>query len=185
MSDPEVEADEMYQNAGEKGIPHLDPNDPPRRRANKQRGHGTFENDRPPIAGIIGRQTGAAELEVVWNSTSKILVAFVERTIEPDATAYTDEWRAYDALSQTGRIHKTVCHAPATREWARDDDGDGRREVHVNTMEGFWTGLRDFLRTFRGVSKWYLDQYVAVYKAIHNWKDSAVALLAFVFAETG
>jgi hypothetical protein len=30
----------MYQNAGEKGIPHLDPGDPPRRRANKRRGHG-------------------------------------------------------------------------------------------------------------------------------------------------
>jgi transposase-like protein len=31
------EADEVYQNAGEKGTPHLDPNDPPRRRANKAR----------------------------------------------------------------------------------------------------------------------------------------------------
>ena len=54
----EVEADEMYQNAGEKGIPHLDPDDPPRRRANKRVGHGTMENDRPPVVGIVGRQIG-------------------------------------------------------------------------------------------------------------------------------
>jgi hypothetical protein len=38
---------------------------------------------------------------------------------------------------------------------ARDDDGDGEgiREVHINTSEGFWVGLRNFLRPFRGVNK--------------------------------
>ncbi|TAK33314.1 MAG: hypothetical protein EPO40_00570 [Myxococcaceae bacterium] len=41
LEDPVVEADEMYQNAGEKGDPHRDPDDPPRRRANKFNGHGT------------------------------------------------------------------------------------------------------------------------------------------------
>lgn len=35
LPDDDVEADEMYKNAGEKGIPHRDPDDPPRRRANK------------------------------------------------------------------------------------------------------------------------------------------------------
>jgi hypothetical protein len=47
-----------------------------------------------------------------------------------------------------------VCHAAG--EWARDDDGDGIREVHVNTLEWLWTGLRNFLRPFRGVNKKYL-----------------------------
>jgi hypothetical protein len=37
----------------------------------------------------------------------------------------------------------------AEREWARDDNGDGVREVHCNTLEG----LRNFLRPFRGVNK--------------------------------
>ena len=49
-------------------------------------------------------------------------------------------------------------------EWARDDDGDGIREVHVNTSEGLWTGLRNFLRPFRGVNKMYLYQYVAIFE---------------------
>ena len=39
----------MFQNAGEKGTLHLDPDDPPRRRGNKKVGLGTMENDRPPI----------------------------------------------------------------------------------------------------------------------------------------
>ena len=28
-------------------------------------------------------------------------------------------------------------------EYARDEDGDGFHEVHVNTMEGFWSLLLD------------------------------------------
>lgn len=38
LPDSEIESDEVFQNAGEKGIPHLDPNDPPRKRANKKKG---------------------------------------------------------------------------------------------------------------------------------------------------
>lgn len=38
MAGSEFEADELFQNAGEKGTPHLDPDDPPRRRANKKKG---------------------------------------------------------------------------------------------------------------------------------------------------
>ncbi len=45
-----------------------------------------------------------------------------------------------------------------------DADGDGVREFHGNAMEGLWTGLRNFLRPFRGVSKEYLYQYVALFE---------------------
>jgi len=38
LPDAVQESDEMFQNAGEKSEPHLDPDDPPRRRANKKRG---------------------------------------------------------------------------------------------------------------------------------------------------
>jgi len=37
-------------------------------------------------------------------------------------------------------------------------------------MEGIWTGLRNFLRPFRGVHKRYLAQYVAVFEWAHNLK---------------
>jgi transposase len=44
------------------------------------------------------------------------------------------------------------------------------REVHVNTMERTWTGLRNFLRPFRGVSKWHLAGYVAIFEWANNLK---------------
>ncbi|MBI4564297.1 MAG: hypothetical protein HY716_06355 [Planctomycetes bacterium] len=55
-------------------------------------------------------------------------------------------------------------------EWARDDDGDGIREVHCNMSEGLWTGWRNILRPFRGVHKKYLAPYVAVFEWAHNLK---------------
>ena len=38
-------------------------------------------------------------------------------------------------------------------------------------MEGIWTGLRNFLRPFRGVSKWCESQYVAMFEWGHNIKE--------------
>ncbi len=66
------------------------------------------------------------------------------------------------------RVHGTVCHSKG--EYARDDDGDGIREVHCNTLEGLWTGLRNFLRPFRGVHKKKLKYYVAMFEWAHNLK---------------
>lgn len=87
---------------------------------------------------------------------------------EPGSTVYTDDWKGYDPLSRRGRDHGAVNHGIG--EYARDDDGDGIREVHCNTLEGIWTGLRNFLRPFRGVSKKYLGQYVMIFQWCYNLK---------------
>jgi len=168
LPDEETEADEMYQNAGEKGFKHEDPDDPPRRRANKRKGLGTMENDRPPILGTVGRTSGQIRLTVCDNSQQATIQPQVEIDTRSTTNLYTDESSAYNHITETGRYHATVCHSQ--KEWARDDDGDGIREVHCNTMEGIWTGLRNFLRSFRGVHKKYLALYVAVFEWIHNLK---------------
>ena len=169
LTDKETEADELFQNAGEKGTPHTCPDDPPRRRANKRRGKGTMENDRPPILGVVGRESGKVCLTVCDNTRQETIQPQVESDTQPITTLYTDESTAYSNVQETGRGHGTVNHSKG--EWARDDDGDGIREVHCNTMEGIWTGLRNFLRTFRGVHKKYLKFYVAMFEWIYNLKQ--------------
>lgn len=51
LSDKATESDEMYQNSGEKGLPHPDPEDPPRRRANKKRGSAPTRTTAHPFTG--------------------------------------------------------------------------------------------------------------------------------------
>jgi transposase-like protein len=156
---------------GKKGVPHTDPDDPPRRRANKIKGHGTWRNDRPPVLGVVGRESGEVRLEAIHSSGRAWIEPRVVIVTTPGAHVHTDEWHAYNHLPEQDRKHSSVKHNPSHPEWARDDDGDGIREVHCNTMEGIWTGLRNFLRPFRGVSKIYLGSYTAMFQWAHNLKS--------------
>ncbi len=64
----------------------------------------------------------------------------IKATIALGTQVYTDEYAIYNPLPEWGYKHKTVCHGAG--EYARDDDADGFCEVHVNTIEGFWSLLR-------------------------------------------
>ena len=63
-------------------------------------------------------------------------------------------------------------------EYARDDDGDGFREVHVNTLEGFWSLLRSWLRPHRGISRKSLPPYLEFFEFVHNVRARGRRLLA-------
>lgn len=169
LPDEQVEADEMYQNAGEKGDDHDDPDDPPRQRANPRRGRGTYENDRPVIAGTIGRQSQRLQLTMAPDSQNQTLVPIFSDQIAETATLFSDEAYHFLALDDEVGTHHTLDHNQ--NEFARDPDEDGFHEIHSNTIEGIWTGLRNFLRRFRGVHKVYLPQYVAMYEWSFNLKE--------------
>lgn len=57
--------------------------------------------------------------------------------ISPGSCLYPDEDDSYARLEPWGYTHQRVCHG--TGAYARDDDGEGFHEVHVHTMEGFWS----------------------------------------------
>jgi len=162
-----------FRTRGKKGSKHTDPGDPPRCRANSQPGRGTYANDRPPVVGTIGRESGQVRLRVVPNTTAETLEAQVHRFTQTDATVYTDELASYNHIIRT---HASVAHGD--HEYARDDDGDGIREVHCNTAEGMWTDVRNFLRPFKGVHKKYLEGYVAICEFRRNLKRISPAFIA-------
>ena len=100
----------------------------------------------------------------------------IETTVAEGALVHTDEYDVYARLEEWGYGHKTVCHGRG--EYARDDDGDGFCEVHVNTAEGFWSLLRSWLRPHRGVSQEKLPLYLAFFQVVHNARRRGKALLA-------
>lgn len=167
--DESAEVDEVYQNAGEKGEPHDDEEDPPRSRANKARGRGTAESDRPPIVGLVGRESQQIRLFVAPDTRQSTIMPFIEAYTDDDDTLFTDEHPVYDALDDSQHSHASVSHAD--HEFARDDSGDGECSVHINSAEGLWTSLRNFLRPLRGVHKRYLAQYVALFQVTYNLKQ--------------
>jgi len=133
---------------------------------------------------VVSRQTGEVVLRVVERTDGRTRTEFVTGSTDDGAMVYTDEWGGYNGLPDAGRGHATVNHTPGQREWARDDDGDGVREVHDNTLEGLWAALRTFLRPFRGVSKHYLSQYVAVFQWVYNLKAAVPETLRLLLGLT-
>ena len=99
------------------------------------------------------RESGQVRLEVVERADQEILEVFVVDPTQPGAQINTDEWSGYNHRPEKGRSRAAVCLTPGGREWTRDDDGDGVREVHHNTLKGLWTGLRNSLRPLRGMNK--------------------------------
>lgn len=69
------------------------------------------------------------------NVQQQTIAPLIKAVISPGTQVYTDEYDIYARLSQWGYEHRTVCHSAG--EYARDEDGDGFHEVHVNTIEGF------------------------------------------------
>ena len=107
VTDRITETDEMFQNAGEKGEKHADPADPPRLRVNKQCGHGTYDNDRPPVVGTVGRRSGQVRLRVVKHTDRKTLEHRVDIFTRSSARVNTDEWMGYNHIIHE---HVTVNH---------------------------------------------------------------------------
>ena len=83
-------------------------------------------------------------------------------------------------LEAWGYRHKTVCHGRG--KYARDEDGDGFCEVHVNTIEGFWSLLRSWLRPHRGISQEKLPFYLGFFQFVHNARRRGKALLGSLVA---
>jgi len=104
----------------------------------------------------------------------------ITAAVTPGTLVYTDEYSIYARLPAWGYGHKTVCHGRG--EYARDEDGDGFCEVHVNTIEGFWSLLRSWLRPHRGISQDKLPLYLGFFRFVHNTRRRGKALLGALIA---
>ena len=178
----EVECDEASVVAGHKGQPEVVKSKERkgrRRRRKSKAGRSTMEKEKPPVFGMIERG-GQVVVHLLSNVKQKTIEPFIKDTIESGSLVYTDEYSIYARLERWGYAHKSVNHGRG--EFARDDDGDGLCEVHVNTMEGFWSLLRSWLRPHRGISQERLPWYLGFFEFVHNVRRRGKALLHALLA---
>jgi transposase len=142
-------------------------------------GRGTLEKEKPPIFGLVQRG-GTVVLHLLANVQQATIKPLILASVALGSLINTDEYAIYARLSEWGFDHKTVHHGHG--EYARDDDGDGFCEVHVNTLEGLWSLLRSWLRPHRGISQEKLPGYLAVFEFVHNARCRGKALLDALLA---
>src|SRR6185369_17385544 len=145
-----------------------------RRRLRAAPGRGTLAKEKPPILGLLQRG-GEVAVKMLANVQQATIRPIIEASVAKGARVHTDEYDVYARLEEWGYGHKTVCHGRG--EYARDEDGDGFCEVHVNTMEGFWSLLRAWLRPHRGISQDKLPDYLGFFQFVHNARRRGKALL--------
>ena len=173
----EGECDEACVVAGHKGQPEVVKNKGRKGRRNRLKGkcgRGTLDKERPPVFGMMQR-CGQVVIKMMANVKQKTIEPFIKETIAAGTLVYTDEYSIYARLRVWGYDHKRVNHGQG--EYARDEDGDGFCEVHVSTMEGFWSLLRSWLRPHRGISQEKLPLYLGFFEFVHNARKRGKALL--------
>jgi len=121
------------------------------------------------------QRNGEVAIHMLANVQQQTIKPIIKQTILPGTLVFTDEYNIYTRLEQWGYSHKTVNHGLG--EYARDEDGDGFHEVHVNTIEGFWSLLRSWLRPHRGISQEKLPLYLSFFEFIHNIRKRGKSLL--------
>jgi len=105
-------------------------------------------------------------LRMLANVQQRTIKPIITAAVAPGTVVHTDEYSIYARLPAWGYRHKTVCHA-------RGEYGDGFCEIHVNTMEEFWSLLRSWLRPHRGISQDKLRLYLGFFQFVHNARDGA------------
>jgi len=138
-----------------------------------------LEKNKPPILGLIQR-SGEVVLRMLANVQQATIKPIVRAAVTEGTLIHTDEYSIYARLPVWGYGHKTVCHGRG--EYARDEDGDGFCEVHVNTMEGCWSLLCSWHRPHRGISQAKLPLYLGFFQFVHNACRRGKALLGALIA---
>ena len=123
---------------------------------------------------------GEIVIRMLADVKQRTIGPLVRETITEGSVVYTDEYAIYARLEGWGYRHKAVGHGRG--EYARDEDGDGFREVHVNTMEGVWALLRSWLRPHRGVSQEKRPLYLGFFAFVHDARRRGKALLGELVA---
>jgi len=136
------------------------------------------------VLGLLQRD-GEVAIQMLPNVQQVTIQPVITQTVIPGRKFYTDEYDIYDRLPEWDYEHKRVNHSAG--EYARDEDGDGFHEVHVNTLEGFWSLLRSWPRPHRGISQEKLPamphrRYLGFFEFVHNVRRRGKALLHSLLA---
>ncbi|MFN0149004.1 MAG: IS1595 family transposase [Dehalococcoidia bacterium] len=123
--------------------------------------------NKTPIVGAVERG-GRVKAKVVSNVRKGTLLPLVSEHIMPHATVFTDEHAAYNDLPKRGYEHHRVNHS--ARVYVMGN-------VHTNTIEGFWSLLKNGIRgAHHAVGAAYLQSYVDEYTFRYNHRDDTAPM---------
>lgn len=126
---------------------------------------GRGDKKKTPVVGLAERTSGQGRvvLKATADVSEKTLLGMVKEYVLPASTVFTDEFSAYDKLSQHGYTHRRIQHS--AKVYVMGD-------IHTNTIEGVWSLVkRGIGGVYHQVSQKYLQSYLDEYSFRYNRRD--------------
>ena len=117
------------------------------------------------VIGAKERETKKVKAKVIQNTKRPTLHGFIDESIEPGSTVYTDDFKSYEKL--TDFDHNSVKHSVG--EYVKE-------QAHINRIESFWAMLkRAHKGTYHKMSKKHLGRYVQEFAGRNNIREQDTA----------
>ena len=132
---------------------------------------GPRQRSRPdakkPIVGMVERG-GNVRAWVTPDAKTRTIQPLVTEHVMPETMVYTDEALQYGLVSRNGYQHRRIQHKAKVYV-----NGD----VHTNTIEGFWSLLKNGIRgVYHSVGSGYLQTYVNEYTFRYNHRNDSTPM---------
>ena len=118
------------------------------------------------VVGAKERATGTVRTKIVPDTSAVSLGGFLDDTVEPESTLYTDQNPSYAAhvKYEADYDHFAVNHSAGEYVNAM---------AHTNGIESFWSMLkRGYIGTYHRMSRKHMGRYVTEFAGRHNDRPS-------------
>lgn len=152
-----IEMDESYFGGKPRKHAKLPKNVPQLSTVAVKRGRGT---NKVSVAGMVERG-GDVKAKVVEKLSKRNLLHMLKQYAkEDDSILMTDSFSGYKNLDSVIE-HMTVNH---TKQFSKGI-------THINTIEGFWSFVKNGLKTYKAISPKYLPFYLVQYEWQYNHRN--------------
>ncbi|HUF54277.1 MAG TPA: IS1595 family transposase [Dehalococcoidia bacterium] len=139
------------------------------KRRGQRTGRPGKDSNKTPVLGIV--QCGGKVAALVTPDVSRATVMpIIEAKVLPRSMIYTDDYKVYNPLSDKGYGHRRIAHSEKVYVMG---------DVHTNTIEGFWSLLKNGIRgVYHSVSSRHLQSYINEYTFRYNHRSDEVPMFA-------
>jgi transposase len=137
-----------------------------------------IEKPKTTVLGVVARKSGRVIARVAADAKKPTLHGFIKEYVLPGSVIFSDEHPSYDGIEGPKYRHYRIRHQ------ARVYVTGSKRQIHTQTIEGFWSLVkRGIGGVYHSVSQKYLQTYLNEYCFRYNRRDSGNLIFHAILAQ--